>query len=71
MDVDAARVFAQRMRDDAEYHMVIARGMDTSDPTGVGWSYGAVNDAKILPEKAIRPRRGKLESARLVRFGHE
>jgi hypothetical protein len=43
MDADAARVFAQRMRNDVEYHMVITRGMDASDPTDRGWGWGTVS----------------------------
>jgi hypothetical protein len=42
-DVEAARVFARRLAADAEYHMVIAHGMNESDPSGTGWGWGAVS----------------------------
>ena len=42
-DLDAARVFMQRLQEDAEYHMVIVRGMDESDPLNIGWGWGSVD----------------------------
>lgn len=42
-DTDAAGVFARRLATDAEYHMVIAHGMEESDPSGHGWGWGAVS----------------------------
>src|SRR5205807_2194459 len=42
-DAEAAREFARRLAADAEYHMVIAHGMDEADPSGTGWGWGTVS----------------------------
>ncbi len=43
MDADATRVFVRRLQQDSEYHMVISRQMDESDPSKTGWGWGTVN----------------------------
>jgi hypothetical protein len=43
MDRTAARILAQRMVQDREYHMVISRGMEETIAQGWGWGWGMLS----------------------------